>query len=433
MKFGLPARTILLAALFFVAACGPGSQLSTTGAAAQPTAAAATQPSPAGQSASPSPAASPAVAKPAAGGSPSPSASPSPAAAAASPVAAASPSPAAAAISIGSPFPGEAQSLNGAGGTFPAPLYQKWFDEYAKLTNVQVNYQAIGSGGGIQGIQNQTVDFGASDAPMTDDQLAAAKAGPIFHIPTALGAIVPTYNIPGVSSKLKFAGDTLAGIYLGDITMWNDPKLVADNPDLANVNEDIIVVHRSDGSGTTYGWTDYLSSVSSDWAQKVGKGTSVNWPVGLGGSGNPGVAGEVQQNPKSIGYVELIYALQNNLGYGQVKNQTGQWIDPTLDAVTAAAANSAQKIPPDLRFSIVNAPGANSYPISTATWILAYRNMTGQAKATALTRMFWWATHEGQQFNKDLAYATVPDALTRQSENFIRQINVNGTPAFPGR
>jgi phosphate transport system substrate-binding protein len=346
----------------------------------------------------------------------------------------ASPSPAAApAISISGPFPGEAHSLNGAGSTFAAPLYQKWFDEYAKLTNVQVNYQPIGSGGGIQGIQNQTIDFGATDAPMSDDQLAAAKGGPIFHIPTALGAIVPTYNIPGVSGKLKFTGDTLAGIYLGDISKWNDPKLVADNPDLANINEDIIVVHRSDGSGTTFGWTDYLSSVSPDWAQKVGKGTSVDWPVGLGGSGNPGVAGEVQQNPNSIGYVELIYAIQNNLGYGQVKNQAGQWIDASLESVTAAAANSSQNIPPDLRFSIVNAPGANSYPISTATWILAYKNMTDQAKATALTRMLWWGTHEGQQFTKDLAYATVPDALTRQSENFIEQINVNGTPAFPGR
>jgi phosphate transport system substrate-binding protein len=422
--------------LFFLAACGPGSQpAATTAPAAKPTTAPATAPSPAAQGAA-SPAASPGVAKPAANGSPSPAASPAAAAAAspaASPAAAASSSPAAAAISISGPFPGEAQSLNGAGGTFPAPLYQKWFDEYAKLTNVQVNYQAIGSGGGIQGIQNQTVDFGASDAPMTDDQIAGAKGGPIFHIPTALGAIVPTYNIPGVSGKLKFTGDTLAGIYLGDISKWNDPKLVADNPDLANINEDIIVVHRSDGSGTTFGWTDYLSAVSPTWAQKVGKGTSVDWPVGLGGSGNPGVAGEVQQNPNSIGYVELIYALQNNLGYGQVKNQAGQWIEPSLEAVTAAASNSSQNIPPDLRFSIVNAPGANSYPISTATWILAYKNMTDQAKATALTRMLWWATHEGQQFNKDLAYATVPDALTRQSENFIKQINVNGTPAFPGR
>jgi phosphate transport system substrate-binding protein len=342
------------------------------------------------------------------------------------------PSPSAA-VSINGPFAGESQTLNGAGGTFPAPLYQKWFDDYAKLTNVQVNYQAIGSGGGIQGIQNQTVDFGASDAPMTDEQLRGAKGGPVVHIPTALGAIVPTYNIPGVSTKLKFTGDTIAGIYLGDIQKWNDPKLVADNPDLSSVDQDIVVVHRSDGSGTTFGFTDYLSAVSPTWSQTVGKNTSVDWPVGLGGNGNPGVAGEVQQNPYSIGYVELIYALQNNLGYGMVKNKAGKFIDPSLDSVTAAASASAGNIPSDLRFSIVDAPGDNSYPISTATWLLAYKNETDQAKAVALTRMLWWATHEAQATNQTLQYATVPDALTRISESFIKQINVNGTPVFPGR
>src|SRR5919197_566397 len=339
--------------------------------------------------------------------------------------------PTAPAITIAGPFEGEAKALNAAGATFPAPLYQKWFDDYSKLTGVQVNYQPIGSGGGIKGIQDQTVDFGASDAPMTDEQLKDAKAGELFHIPTALGAIVPTYNLPG-NPKLKFTGDTLAGIYLGDIAKWNDPKLVADNPDLANVNQDIVVVHRSDGSGTTFAWTDYLSTVSPDWQQRVGKGTSVNWPVGLGGSGNPGVAGEVQQNPYSIGYVELIYAVQNNLGYGMVKNKAGNFIDPTLDSVTAAAAASAESIPPDLRFSIVDAPGDGSYPISTATWLLAYKNEPEQAKAVALTRLLWWATHEGQKFNKDLQYATVPNEITARSEQFIRQITVNGSPAFPG-
>jgi phosphate transport system substrate-binding protein len=323
--------------------------------------------------------------------------------------------------------------LNGAGATFPAPLYQKWFDQYSKLTNVQINYQAIGSGGGIKGIQDQTVDFGASDAPMTDEQIQGAKGGPIFHIPTALGAIVPTYNIPNVSAKLKFTGDTIAGIFLGDISKWNDPKLVADNPDLANVNQDIVVVHRSDGSGTTFGFTDYLSTVSPAWQQKVGKGTAVDWPTGLGGSGNPGVAGEVQQNPYSIGYVELIYALQNNLGYGMVKNKAGKFIDPSLESVTAAAGASATSIPADLRFSIVDAPSDASYPISTATWLLAYKNETDQAKALALTRMLWWATHEGQQFNKDLAYATVPPGITQKSEEFIKQIIVEGKPVFPGR
>jgi len=336
-------------------------------------------------------------------------------------------------VAIAGPAQGEAKSLNGAGATFPAPLYQKWFDAYSKLTQVQVNYQPIGSGGGIKGLQDQTVDFGASDAPMTDEQIQAARGGEIFHIPTALGAIVPTYNLPNVSAKLKFTGDTLAGIFLGDIQKWNDPRLVADNPDLAKVDQDIVVVHRSDGSGTTFGFTDYLSVASKDWQQKVGKGTSVNWPVGLGGSGNPGVAGEVQQNSYSVGYVELIYAVQNNLGYGMVKNKAGKFVDPSLDSVTAAAAASAESIPPDLRFSIVDAPGEASYPISTATWLLAYKNESDQAKAIALTRMLWWATHEGQRFNKDLAYATVPDAITARSEQFIRQIGVEGKPVFPGR
>jgi phosphate transport system substrate-binding protein len=353
-------------------------------------------------------------------------------AAGAAPTTAALIKPAAPGISISGPIADEAKSLNAAGATFPAPLYQKWFDEYAKLTRVQVNYQAIGSGGGVKGIQDQTVDFGASDAPMTDDQLKGAKGGDVYHIPTALGAIVATYNIPNVNAKLKFTGATLAGIFLGDISKWNDPKLVADNPDLAQVNQDIVVVHRSDGSGTTFGWTDYLSTISPDWNSKVGKATSVNWPTGLGGSGNAGVAGEVQQNPYSVGYVELIYAIQNKMAYGQVKNKTGQWIDASLDSVTAAAAESLQTIPADLRFSIVDAAGDRSYPISTATWLLAYKTQTDQPKAVALTRLLWWATHDGQKFNKDLAYAVVPDGLTTKSEQFIKQITVNGKPALPG-
>ncbi|HEV7663781.1 MAG TPA: phosphate ABC transporter substrate-binding protein PstS [Chloroflexota bacterium] len=380
--------------------------------------------------AQPAPAAAPTSAPPAAAKPTTPpAASPS---VGASPATSASPSAVAApGMAITGPLPDEAKSLNAAGATFPAPLYQKWFDEYAKLTQVQVNYQAIGSGGGVKGIQDQTIDFGASDAPMTDDQLAAAKGGPIFHIPTALGAIVPTYNIPNVKTKLKFTGDTLSGIFLGDISKWNDPKLVADNPDLANVNQDIVVVHRSDGSGTTYGFTDYLSSVSPTWQSKIGKATSVNWPVGLGGSGNPGVAGEVQQNPNSIGYVELIYALQNKLDYGMVKNKDGQWIDASLDSVTAAAAASLQTIPDDLRFSIVNAPGATSYPISTATWLLVYKNQTDAPKALAESRLMWWATHDAQVFNKDLQYAVVPAALTARSEQLLRQINVSGRPVLP--
>jgi phosphate transport system substrate-binding protein len=335
-------------------------------------------------------------------------------------------------LSITGPVADEAKALNGAGATFPAPLYQKWFDEYSKLTQVQVNYQAIGSGGGIKGIQDQTVDFGASDAPMSDDQLKDAKGGEIFHVPAALGAIVPTYNLPNVKSKLKFTGPNIAAIYLGDISKWNDPKLVADNPDLSSVNEDIVVVHRSDGSGTTFGFTDYLSAVSPDWKSRVGKATSVNWPTGLGGNGNAGVAGEVQQNPGSIGYVELIYAIQNNMTYGQVKNKGGAWIDPSLESVTAAASESLQQIPADLRFSIVDAPGAQSYPISTATWLLVYKNQTDQPKALAVTRLIWWAIHDGQKFNKDLAYAVVPDGLVQKSEQFLRQVSVNGKAVLPG-
>jgi phosphate transport system substrate-binding protein len=406
-----------LATLLLITACGPGTQpsappTSAPAAAAQPTTA------PTSGAAAPTTAAPTAVAKPTsatavAQGNPPGTAAPS--------------------VSISGPFEGEARSLNAAGATFPAPLYQKWFDEYAKLTQVQVNYQAIGSGGGIKGIQDQTIDFGASDAPMTDDQLKAAKGGDIFHIPAALGAIVPTYNLPNQNTKLKFTGETLAAIFLGDIQKWNDPKLVADNPELANVNQDIVVVHRSDGSGTTYGFTDYLSTASPTWMQKVGRNTSVDWPVGLGGSGNPGVAAEVQQNPYSIGYVELIYAVQNNINYGMVKNKAGNFIDPSLDSVTAAAASAAQSIPPDLRFSIVDAPGDGSYPISTATWLLVYKHETDQAKAVALSRLAWWATHDAQKFNKDLAYASVPDAITARSEDFIRQISVDGKPVFPAR
>lgn len=325
----------------------------------------------------------------------------------------------------------QAATISGAGATFPAPVYSKWAEAYKAQTGNSLNYQAIGSGGGIKGIQDQTIDFGASDAPMTDEQLTAAKGGPIFHIPTALGAIVLSYNIPNVKTKLKFTGATIAGIFLGDISKWNDPKLVADNPDLAQVNEDIVTVHRSDGSGTTFGFTDYLSTVSPDWNSKVGKATSVNWPVGLGGSGNPGVAGEIQQNPYSIGYVELIYALGNKLDYGMVKNKSGQWIDPSLDSVTAAAAAALTSIPADLRFSIVDAAGDTSYSISTATWLLAYKTQTDQAKALALTRLLWWTTHDGQKFNKDLQYALVPDGLTVKSEQFIRQIVFNGKPVLP--
>jgi phosphate transport system substrate-binding protein len=335
-------------------------------------------------------------------------------------------------IQISGPFAGEAQTLNAAGATFPAVLYTKWFDTYFKLTQVKVNYQAIGSGGGIKGLQDATVDFGASDGPMTDDQLKAAK-GDVLHIPMTLGAVVMTYNVPEAKTALKFTGDTIAGIYLGDIKKWNDPKLVADNPALANVNQDIIVVHRSDGSGTTYAFTDYLSNVSSIWKSKIGTGTSVNWPTGLGGQGSQGVSGEVKQDPYSIGYVELIYAIQNKLGYADVKNKAGKFVTPNLDGVTASAAAKADSVPQDLRVSIVNADGDSVYPISTFTWIIAYTKQTDKAKATAITRLLWWATHDGQKFSGDLGYAPLPAAIVAKDEAKIKAITVDGSMAFPGK
>jgi len=333
---------------------------------------------------------------------------------------------------IKGPFDGEAKTMNGAGATFPAVLYSKWFNEYEKVTSVKVNYQSIGSGGGIKGLQDATVDFGATDGPMSDEQLQAAK-GTVLHIPMALGAVVLTYNVPETKAPIKLSSDTIAGIFLGEIKKWNDAKLVADNPDLKNVDKDIVVVHRSDGSGTTFAFTDYLSSVSDAWKTKVGKSTSVNWPTGLGAKGNEGIAGEVKQDPYAIGYVELIYAVQNKLGYADVKNKAGQWVTPSLDGVTAAAAATADKVPEDLRVSIVNADGDKVYPISTFTWIIVYQNQGDKPKAIALTRLLWWATHDGQKFSADLSYAPLPDAIVKRDEAKIMSISVNGAPAFPGQ
>jgi phosphate transport system substrate-binding protein len=338
-------------------------------------------------------------------------------------------------IKITGPFDGEAKALTGAGATFPAVLYSKWFDEYFNTTGVKVNYQSIGSGGGIKSISDQTVDFGATDGPMTDEQLEKAKGGAIFHIPMALGAVVPTYNIPELEGKgpLKFTGETLPGIFLGEITKWNDPKLVADNPDLQSIDKDIVVVHRSDGSGTTFIFVDYLSSVSEQWKSSVGAATSVKWPVGLGGKGNEGVAGEVKQNPYSLGYVELIYATQNKLGVGYVKNQSGNFIEPRLESVTAAAAGAADTVPADLRASIVNAAGANAYPISGFTWQLVYEQMTDKAKAIALTRLLWWELTDAQKFNGELGYAPLPEAIVGRAQEMVKKITVDGEPAFPGK
>jgi phosphate transport system substrate-binding protein len=379
------------------------------------------------------------------GGSPSPTAAPAatsaPAAPPTKPAVAATAVPAASAPAaspggtglVKGPFPGEAQALTGAGSTFDAPLFTKLFDEYAKLTGVKVNYQSIGSGGGIKGLSDGTVDFGATDGPMTDEQMKAAKGGEVLHIPITLGGVAVTYNVAEAKDPLKFTAETISGIYLGTTTKWNDPKLVADNPALASVNKDIVVVERSDGSGTTYCFTDYLSSVSSDWKSKVGRDTAVKWPVGLGGKGNEGVAGEVKQNPYAIGYVEVIYALQNKLGVGLIKNAAGKFVEPKLDGVTAAAAAFADKVPVDLRVSIVNAASDTAYPISTFSWILAYKNMTDKAKATALTRLLWWSSHDGQKFAPDLGYAPLPDAIVKKDEEKISAINVNDQKAFPGQ
>jgi phosphate transport system substrate-binding protein len=336
------------------------------------------------------------------------------------------------AAQIKGPYAGEAKSLDGAGATFPAPLYTRWFSEYEKLTGVKINYQAIGSGGGIKAIQDQTVDFGASDATLTDQQLKDAKGGELFHIPASLGAVVATYNIPGYSGKMRLTPDTISAIFLGDITKWNDPKLVADNPDLSRINADIVTIHRSDGSGTTFAFTDYLSSVSSKWNSSVGKGTTVNWPTGLGGQGNDGVAGEVKNNPNSIGYVELIYALQQRLGFADVKNKSGSFVTPTLDSVTAAAQGAANNMPADLRASIVNPDGAQAYPISTFTYLLVYKNIPDKAKATAITRMAWWGIHDGQAFAKDLGYAPLPAPVVQKAEEKINQVTTGGQKAFPG-
>lgn len=328
---------------------------------------------------------------------------------------------------------GEARSLTGAGATFPAPLYSKWFSEYEKATGVRVNYQSIGSGGGIKGVSDGTVDFGGTDAFMTEEQLQAASGGNILHIPAALGAVVPTYNIPGLAQPLKLTAATLSGIFLGEITTWNDPRIMADNPGADLPNRDIITIHRSDGSGTTAIFVDYLATVNPTWASKVGRGTSVKWPNGLGAKGNEGVAGEIKAIEYSIGYIELIYALQNELGAAHVQNKAGNFIAPSLEAVTAAAAGAAASLPEDLRFSIVDAPGEQAWPISGLTWLLAYENQTDAAKATALTRMLWWAVYDGQGYSRGLGYAPLPGIIQARAAQKVLDIKVDGRQAFPGR
>ncbi len=324
--------------------------------------------------------------------------------------------------------PREATTLTGAGATFPAVIYTKWVDEYNKKTGVQINYQAIGSGGGIKSITDKTVDFGATDGPMSDQQLADAKA-PILHIPMVMGAVVPTYNLPGLTAPLKFDGDTLAGIFLEQIKKWNDPKIAALNPGVTLPDSAITTVHRSDGSGTNYVWTDYLSKVSPEFKTKVGFGNSVNWPGGIGGNGNAGIAGAVKQTPGTIGYVELIYAIQNKIGYGMVKNAKGKMVEATLDSVTKAA--DGVTLAPDLRVSITNSDNADAWPISTFTWTLTYATVTDKAKGLAIARYFWWSTHDGQAFAKDLGYAPLPAAVVTKAEEKIRSITSGGEALLP--
>ena len=324
-------------------------------------------------------------------------------------------------------LPAVAQTtLNGAGATFPYPMYSKWFSDYNKLhPEIQFNYQSIGSGGGIRQVIAGTVDFGASDGPMTDEQLAEAQSKTktkILHVPTVLGAVVPAYNIPGLSGEVKFTPEALAGIFMGKINKWNDKVITAANPGVKFPDQDIIVVHRSDGSGTTYIWTDYLSKVSSDWQSQVGKNTSVKWPVGLGGKGNEGVSGQVKQTAGSIGYVELIYAIQNQLPYANVKNAAGQFIKPDLSSTTAAAAGAAQNMPDDFRVSITNAPGNNAYPISTFTWLLIPETIQDKTKLKTITEFLRWMTTSGQDLTEALSYARLPKEVVAKEQKAITKV-----------
>jgi phosphate transport system substrate-binding protein len=319
-----------------------------------------------------------------------------------------------------------ALSINGAGATFPYPMYSKWFDEYHKKNaNLQINYQSIGSGGGIKQVTEGTVDFGATDGPMNDDQLKVfqEKHGfGILHFPTVLGADVPTYNIPGVDAALNFTSDALAGIFLGKITKWNDPAIAGPNKGVKLPAEDIVVVHRAEGSGTTYIWTDYLSGVSDEWKTKVGKGASVNWPVGIGGKGNEGVTGTIKNTPNSIGYVELIYAESNKIPYGSVQNSAGVFVKASLAAVSAAAAGKAKEMPDDFRVSIVNAPGKTAYPISSFTWLLIPEKFSDASKRDALKGFLKWALADGQNYAETLSYAKLPKEVVTKELKAIDKI-----------
>ena len=312
--------------------------------------------------------------------------------------------------------------INGAAATFPYPIYSKWFSDYNKLhSNIQINYQSIGSGGGIRQITNQTVFFGATDGPMTEEQLLAAP-GRILHLPTVLGAVVPVYNVPGVRTELKFTGQLLADIFLGRVTRWNDAAVSKLNPGVSLPSTEITVVHRSDGSGTSYIWVDYLAKVSPDWKKRVGVSTSVNWPVGVGGKGNEGVAGLVQQTPGAIGYVELIYALQTHISYGPVQNSAGEFVRADVQSVTAAAGAAAAAMPKDFRVSITNAPGKGVYPISSFTWLLLYESPKNTQMARVMVDFMKWALTEGQKAAPDLGYAPLPQTVVKLELDALSRI-----------
>jgi phosphate transport system substrate-binding protein len=316
--------------------------------------------------------------------------------------------------------------LTGAGATFPYPIYSKWFSDYAERTGVKINYQSIGSGGGIRQLSEQTVDFGASDGPMSDQELANAKGGPVLHFPTVMGAVVITYNVPGLNRALNLSGDVIADIFSGKITKWNDARIVAQNRAVTLPNSDILVVHRSDGSGTTYIFSDYLNSVSPSWASSLGKGKEIKWPVGLGGKGNEGVAGQVKQMAGSVGYVELAYAKQNKLAYANVRNAAGAFVAPSIASVTAAAASMKLPRTTDYRVSIVNAPGKGSYPISSMTWILVYQNQLDRVKGAKLVNFLRWAYKDGEKTASALDYAPLPAPMVAALQNRLKTINVNG-------
>jgi phosphate transport system substrate-binding protein len=327
---------------------------------------------------------------------------------------------------------GQAQTVKlvGAGATFPFPLYSKWSQAYAAERGVQINYQSIGSGGGIRQFIAKTVDFGATDGPMTDEQIRQA-GGRVVHIPTVVGAVVVVYNVPGVGAGLNFTPDVLADIFLGKITKWNDPRIVQVNPQAKLTSADIVVVHRSDGSGTTAIWVNYLSKVSAEWKQRVGEGTSVNWPAGLGGKGNEGVAGLVKQVPHSLGYIELAYALTNQMTVGNVHNKAGQFVRPSLSSTTKAVEGAMAGIPADYRVFFTNPDGRDAYPIAGFTWILLYGDQADATKGKALVEFLWWAVHDGQKYAPPLLYAPLPRSLVARVEQTLKTVTVQGAPVLP--